>query len=711
VGVSTFVATPETEGVVGGEPRLDADTSNLNLEPPRWLVVTAVITAGAVLCFGGAGLFLAIVGRYRAAPAFGIGAALFVGFVALVVPALPRPRTTARASRVVATIGVVAIVAVGCWDSANASEHVLINRDGGIYANAGRWIARAGTLDIHPAIGPLQGDKSLGYADIGLLQSKTKPVRLQFQGSHLLPALLAEAHAVGGDRGLFGLTPWLGAIALLQFFVLAWRLFRRPWFALAAALALAFIIPEVSFSRDTYTEIPTQIFLFAALVLLVDRNGLAHWRAALGAGLLLGALQATRIDAALILMGVPVVMFVAWARATSADERRRVRASNRALVAGLIPGFVLGIVDLVNHSSAYWDSQWKHERALLVIVVASAAGSYLLAGLWPRLSRIASTCPLNTIAWIVAAAVLLAALGFWFVRPATYPLHEMVHAALQRGGYYIFRDTTLKYEGSMSWMSWYLGPLTLMAAIVGAALFARAVVRGRMLYALAPVILFLPATLLYLWNANAFTDQVWVTRRYLTAAFPLLILLAVGLAAALWRVQPPRPFPRIAHATAVIIAVGAVAFPLYTIVPVRSMREQGGYLAVVDNACRTIGQNAVVAVVAGPSMASPDVREEWMPQTLRSWCGATVATVSLDSNARATLLRVAARSTADNRRFFVVASGPEPIRQTVPEAKITNLPTAVNRRLLAQTFAHRPRGYDLQTFPMTIASLPANDAR
>jgi hypothetical protein len=372
---------------------------------------------------------------------------------------------------------------------------------------------------------------------------------------------------------------------------------------------------------------------------------------------------------------------------------------------------VLGVVDLVNHSSAYWDSQWKHERALLGLVVVLAVGSYALAQLWPWLSRVASTWPWNTIGWIVAAVVLVAALGAWFVRPVMHPLHEVVDAALQQGGYYVFRDTTLKYEGSMSWMSWYLGPLTLTAAIVGAALFARSVVRGRMLDALAPVILFLPATLLYLWNANAFTDHVWVTRRYLMAAFPMLILLAVGLAATLWRVPRPKPWSRMAHATAVVIAVGAVAFPLYTVVPVRSMREQGGYLAVVNDACRTIGRNAVVAVVAGPAMASPDVREEWMPQTLRSWCGATVATVSLDVDARATLLRVAARSVADNRGFFVVASGPEPIRQTVPEAKITNLPTAVNRRLLAQTFTHRPGSYDVQTFPMAIATLPSNDTR
>jgi hypothetical protein len=709
LGVSTFVATPETEAVGSGETRVEARDASVPDGPPRWLVVTAFVAAALVLCLGTAGLFLALIGRYHAVLAFGAASALFAGLFALVAPALPRPRATARASHAVAAIGIGAILCVGLWNGANASQHVLINRDGGIYANAGRWIARTGTLDVHPAVGPLKGDNALGYADIGLVQSTTGPVRLQFQGSHLLPTLLAEAHAVGSDTALFGLTPWLGAIALLEFFVLAWRLIRNPWFALAALLALTFIIPEVSFSRDTYTEIPTQIFLFAALALLVDRDRPPHWRAAFGAGLFLGALQATRIDAALILIGVPVLMLVAWARAATEAELRQARISNRALVLGLVPGCVLGLVDLIDHSSAYWDAQWHHERALFVSVACSAVGCLVLAKLWPRLSRALSSWPRDAIAWAAAAGVLVAAFGAWFVRPALDPLHQVVHAAFQRGGYYVFQDMTLKFEGSMSWMSWYLGPITLVAAIVGAALLARAFVRGRMLAAVAPVALFLPATLLYLWDANAFTDHVWVTRRFLTAAFPLLILLALGLAAGLWRARMSQPFARSAHVVAVVIAVGAVAFPLYTLVPVRSMREQSGYLAVVNDACRTIGPDAVVAVVDGPAMASADVREEWMPQTLRSWCGATVGTVSLDDNARATLLRVAARSKAQHRDFFIVASGPVPIVNTVPEAKIRSLPTAVNRRLLAQTFSHRPRSYDEQSFSISIASLPSDD--
>ena len=46
-------------------------------------------------------------------------------------------------------IGAVVLSAVSAmWNGANASEHVQINRDGGLYLNAGKWIATHGTLNV-----------------------------------------------------------------------------------------------------------------------------------------------------------------------------------------------------------------------------------------------------------------------------------------------------------------------------------------------------------------------------------------------------------------------------------------------------------------------------------------------------------------------------------------------------------------------------------
>jgi hypothetical protein len=689
--------------VVGGhEPPAASAPGGGLVDPPRWLLMTALIAGGAVLSLGFAGLSLAVIGLYLPVPAFLLGAALIVGMTVLVRPTLTAPRHTPRTAQIAAAVGIGAILAITLWNGANSAQHVLINRDGGVYANAGRWLARDGSLEVAPGAGPFRNDPKLEFESVGIPENHGT---LQFQGAHLLPALLAESHAVAGDAGMFRVPSLLGGIALLEFFALAWRLFRRPVFAVAAMLALAFILPEVSFSRDTYTEITTQIFVFTALWLLVDRQVLPHWRAALAAGLFIGAIQATRIDAALVVVGLPIVVLVAWLHARSESDRRGAKAAGYALLAGLVPGCMLGVIDLVVRSSSYWQDQWSNERSLIVVTLASATACAVLAALWSRVSPTLSKLPWNTISWIAAVLVLVAAFGAWFVRPSIQEQHHPALAALQEGGRMVVRYTTNEFEGSMQWMAWYLGPLTLSAAIVGGALLARALLRGRMLYTVAPVALLLPGSLLYLWDARAFADHVWVTRRFLTAAFPMLILLALGLAASLWRPEFPRRFSTWARAIGAVIAVAAVAFPLYTLAPVRSMEEQAGYLSAIQTACRTLGRRAAVVVLIGPTMASPDVREDWLPQALRGWCGTRVTMLALDIDAQPRLLDLAERWSKRNRRFFVVASGPEPIQQVLPDAQVTLLPTVVNRHLLEQTFDHRPSSYERQTFPVAVAQV------
>jgi hypothetical protein len=671
--------------------------------PPSWLVALAIGLAGAVLSLGLVGLVLADAAAYSAPLAFGLGGLLFVGLLMLLKPALGTPRTT-RSAHIVAVIAVVFIGAGALWNSANVSEHVLINRDAGAYVNAGRWIARDGSLEVRAKARAFKGPNALQFPDVGMLSKRRRPLRQQFHAAHLVPALLAEAHAIGGDRGMLQIPPILGGIALLEFLILAWRLFRNPIFALVATIAFGLMLPQVWFSRDAYSEIVAQILLFAALFLLIDRRMMPPWRAALGAGLFLGAIQATHVDAALLFLGIPILFAVAFLRASTDEERRAVRASNLVLVAGLAVGCVVGFTDLVYRSNRYWNSKWNNERTLLILMAVSALGSYLLVKLWPRLSKLGARVSLNVISWIGFAVVIVAALGAWFVRPATMPWHRVSLVSLQLDGQLVNRFITAKYEMSMWWMSWYLGPITVLAAIVGGACLARELLRGRRFYAIAPTLILLPGTVAYLWHAHAYADHPWVLRRYLTGAFPLFMLLAVGLAQCLWQGRT-----RLARVGAAVIVAAAVAFPLYTIIPVRSMREQGGYLAAVHDVCRTIGPRAYVVVAASlTQMASPDVREEWMPQTLRSFCGATVGTLYVGTR-RSDLQAIQRVIAKQKRPLFLVASGPSTISALAPTAHFIPGPTATNRRFLTQTFSHAPASYETQTLPIAVAKLQTDD--
>jgi hypothetical protein len=663
------------------------------LAPPRGLLLVALVAGAGVAAFGSVGLLLAVTRTYHAALALPLGAIATAALVALAAPKLPGPVSTGETARRFALIGIAAILAITIWNGLNASQHVLQNRDGGVYAEAGRWIARAGSLDSPAGVGPF----------------RSSPIPV-FGFSHLLPALLAQAYAIGGGDGLYHLPPLLGGVALLEFFVLAWRVLRRPGFAVAATLALGLIIPQVAFTRDTYSEIPTQILLFSALWLLIDRDSdrgrLPHWRIMLTAGLLLGATQATHIDAMTAFIGLPVFLAFVWLYETDTQRRRRLVAPIGAFLLGLVPGVVLGLVDLVNHSGTYWDGLWHNEREVILACIASAVVCAAAAVARRFVVPIARALARDRVAWATAVLVAVAGFSLWFVRPFVQGDHGYTFSVFENHGHLSYRYVHLDYQRSMIWMAWYLGPVTIAAALIGAALLMRELVHRRSLRAVAPLAVLLPGSLLYLWNASAQPDHVWVTRRFLVNAFPLLILLALGLAAQLWTKTLSRRWLRPARFVAIAVAVVAVAFPVYAIIPVAAMREQAGYLTVINDACQVLGDNAAVAVVGQLPVIPADVREDQMAQALRSWCGSSVIVDAYNSVTGAALRRTAAEWKARGRQFFVVALNAATIRALVPNATISATHRARNTRFLTETLTERPHTYQTQSFSFVIGSIP-----
>ena len=91
----------------------------------------------------------------------------------------------------------------------------------------------------------------------------------------MLSAVLAEAQNLGGNRFMFldGADPRAGSRCSRS---TCWRtrLLQHPVAALGATATLALLMPQISFSRDSTTEIPIQVLLFTALWLLCDRRTL-----------------------------------------------------------------------------------------------------------------------------------------------------------------------------------------------------------------------------------------------------------------------------------------------------------------------------------------------------------------------------------------------------------------------------------------------------
>ena len=425
------------------------------------------------------------------------------------------------------------------WNIRHASQHVLINRDGGAYTNAGRWIAMHGNLRVVAAVGPFARQPALTFGSFGMYP--TRGGTLSFQFAHLLPALLAEAHNLGGDRLMFAATSLLSGVALLAFFVAAWRLVRNPFVALAALVSFAFLLPEVSFSRDTYSEIPMQVLIFTGLWILVDRAAFRRPRLALVAGLVLGMLQAARIDALAALTGLAPLFAVVWLVADARD-RRSVALSGAALGIGLVPGVVLGFTDVSLRSYGYLHDLRSDVKLLVAAMVASIAVAAVLVIVVPPVARRIRRVP-SWVAPVAGAGVGLVGFGLWFLRPRLQHVHGVSNplvGGLQEAARVAVDPTRTYAERTMTWMSWYLGPLTVAAAIVAAALLVWMLVRGRMLFTLAGIALLGPSSAIYLWRPNISSDQIWVMRRYLFSALPLLTLLAFGLVAALVGLVPRR---------------------------------------------------------------------------------------------------------------------------------------------------------------------------
>jgi hypothetical protein len=276
-------------------------------------------------------------------------------------------------------------------------------------------------------------------------------------------------------------------------------------------------------------------------------------------------------------------------------------------------------------------------------------------------------------------------------------------------------DATRRYfEHSMQWVSWYIGPVTLVLAIAGAAYATRAFVRGslRMPSQVAALVLAPPA-LLYLWRPSITPDQIWAMRRFLPAVFPIVVLAAFGTLCVLAE-RDRFGWTDARRAVAVLLGALAVAVPAYTIRDLTQMTDQRGFPVAVRDACRIVGARGAIVV---PQEATPLT---WLydPQTLRSFCNVPVGimlsgqksalstrlpTGKLDPRALRSLARQWA---AENRALFIVAGNPATIRKLFPGATVRFVEARVNPHLLVQTLVTRPGEYHAERLSFAIARVP-----
>ena len=434
------------------------------------------------------------------------------------------PRVAAVAITVVV---VAAMTAMNGWAH---SEHVLSSRDPGIYLITGRWLADEGELPIDAAVGPFADSdavdpaSALGFFPEGYPDDPSPTSELQPQFVHLYPALLGTVNGLAGDRAAQMVPAVMGGLALLALFVLGSR-WMPVWAAAGATIAVSVSLPQAFFSRDTFSEVPVQAFLCGGIALAAWAFTGTRDRVwpALIAGLVLGAAVATRVDALVALVVLPLWMSARWI-----EQPRRAKGRVIAIGAGAAIAIALATVDLLVRSRPYFDLHRSEVLSQAAVFGTSVLFALAAAIVVPRWKGCAPSCDGGDVSSACsprsARSGSLRSRGSCGPTSRRRPRSRNGLVELPQHG----RGTRRRTGASV------LRALDGVAVVVprpgharlrhprrrarGAVGRAREVGAAQVSHSRSGA--FLAPTLLYLWRARAVPDQLWVMRRFLSAHDP-----------------------------------------------------------------------------------------------------------------------------------------------------------------------------------------------
>ena len=424
---------------------------------------------------------------------------------------------------------VLLLVFVACWVGFNSlynAKHVFTNRDPATYTIAAKWLVDNNDINIAklPArsIDPGMMSDSAGFAT-----SRINNQELNAQGAHLLPALLAlPARVLGTDKLIFNTNILLGGIALLALFGMARMVVKSRW-ALIASLAIGLTLPMMYFSRDTYTEPLSMMFIFGGaslLLMAIQQKDRALW---FMAGAVFGASAMARIDA---YISIAAIMAFAILYLVTRIPKERVSAvrGTIALIAGLVLTGAVGFLDVALLSSGYFESQWRNigpELALMSAVILLGAVAVYVS--WK--TRLIKNLDSVTKGWRGKWA-FWALLAFW-VALLTRPLWMVA---------YLHNGSRSYAEYTLYWVGWYIGPVLAVLGLIGVALALKRLLEERTLNVPIALLLalFLSAALLYLNYPSIYPDQVWASRRMLPVILPGFVIFGVYVLQVIYESKP-----------------------------------------------------------------------------------------------------------------------------------------------------------------------------
>lgn len=600
------------------------------------LVLTRLVVGGGLwLVLGSAvAAALALVGQWQ--PWVAVPALVVVGGLSLWLSAGVRSQALPVWSA--ASLVVLALAAT-TWAGLTHSEQVLPRRDSGSYLQSAVELASGHTRPIQVPANSVGGSDVLSIPGLTLGSPafyatgtpSTPTIQPQFPIGP--SAWYSLAWWLGGATATFWAPAVFFGFTVLGTGLLGSLVAGSRWGPLAS-LGTALLFPVLHVARSTYSEPVALPALAAGLLALtlaarsarVVDVGPAR-RAAVVAGLLMGGAVLIRVDALReAVLVVPVIVL--------ALLQRQVHARALAIATGAAAVVAFALTALTSYR--YLGSIAGSLLPLVAFGVAVVAvGAVLLAG-----ARRGWSMPLLVQAWlaralaggVVLVAAVLASRPMWqAVRQSAADPGSRVVAALQAAqGLHVDGGRTYA-EQSVTWMSWWVGPVALVVAVVATATLAHraasAWVEGRGLPAwTAAAVVGVGSTLLTLYRPGITPDHPWADRR-LVIALPTVVLLGVASAAVLSRWSTRRlPYAVMVTGSALVSASLVIPAAVATW-PHATERVERGERAAVDQVCQQFRPGDVALMVDSRAV------NEW-PEVLRGYCGvpALATTFALRSN-------------------------------------------------------------------------------
>ncbi|HEY7788369.1 MAG TPA: hypothetical protein VIF33_07565, partial [Casimicrobiaceae bacterium] len=406
-----------------------------------------------------------------------------------------------------------------------AAETLIGSRDEGLYTLAGLALGRSGSIQIATP-------NALARAS-GLFEPFVSGIPFYLPGipdanvlrpqfAAMLPAWIAQLHAVGGDAVLYRINLLFAVAAGAVFHALARRVLRRS-FALLALVLFALNPAQVWIARINLSEPLGALFALAGLLLALEFVRVGGTNRMWVTVVLLSLAALVRLDTIIVapLLTATAVVSAVWFR----DGVRSAALFRLGLC--VLAGQSFAIALLALGSPAY---VFEHLKFLLLAPAASAIGIVIYAMSSPRLLDAISDARARRVAATAVCAVLLVLFTYaWWVRPYVQPFAVIADRGSILAGMRDYREESLGNVAA------YLGWPCLIMTLVGALLKIWRTIHGRGRSATSLIFVLAVGTgLVYLSAPRVSPDHPWAIRRMVTLVLPLFILVAgYGLQSAL----------------------------------------------------------------------------------------------------------------------------------------------------------------------------------